>query len=136
MIVSKKYDIFDNVELSTIGTDGLEGEVRNLGSDIKANGAEILGAEKSIELGGLKLIFKGSHGITGTGTISFEIYTGDASDKKVDTLGPYTADDLGCVRQFSLQEYDIVKNLKVKAVASASGAFTAGTIYMGLTTTL
>lgn len=143
MIVAKSVDLFDNVELSTLTTTGTDSEVIRLGEKHKAYGAEIIGSDRSLQMGGIKLLYKGSHGITGSGKVSFEIYTGEASDsgpdtatELVDTLGPYDADALGTVKQWNLQGYDIKDTLKVKAKADQASAFTVGSFYLTLTTSL
>ena len=140
MIVSKKYDFFDSIELKDITTSGTESPVRDLGGGGKAEGKEIIGAEHALELGGLKLLLKGSHGITGTGTITIEVYTGKtgsgAAATKIDTIGPLTASDIGGVKQLSFQDHLVQGTVKLKVVASAASAFSAGTLYVGLTTTL
>ena len=141
MIVSKKYDFFDNIELKDLTTSGTESPVRDLGGGGSAFGGKpIIGAEQAIQLGGLKMLLKGSHGITGTGTITIEVYTGETGSgeaaTKIDTLGPYTASDIGGVKQLNFQDYLVQGTVKLKAIASAASAFTAGTLYIGLTTAL
>ena len=143
MIVAKSVDLFDNEDLSAITTTGKDSSVIRLGEKHKAYGAEIIGSDRSLQMGGIKLLFKGSHGITGSGKISFEIYTGEPADsgadtatELVDTLGPYGADELGTVKQWDLQGYDLKGTLKVKAKASMESAFSAGSFYLTLTTTL
>lgn len=140
MVVSKKYKFFEGLELSTVTTSGIESKVVDLGGENKAFGKEIVGADMPLELGGLKMLMTGSHGIAGTGTITFEVYTGKsgtgAATTKIDTLGPFNADSLGTVRQLNFQDYLVQGTVKVKAVASAASAFTAGKLELGLTTTL